>query len=945
MKKGVQRNLSYDIKDFLKKFFGSRLFVLAVLMIVLFSVIIGRVFSLQVINGKYYQDNFTMSIKKSVSIEATRGNIYDCNGKLLAYNKLAYSIEISDSGSYSSTKEKNRTLNAELADIIRVLSDNNEKINNDFNIVLDDENNYVFNVSGTKLNRFRADVFGKAKIEDLGYNKTIQCNEATATADEVMEYLMSSSVFAVDESYDTFYRYNIVVLRYAMKQNTFSKYKTTTIANDVSDKVVAYMNEHSDELSGVSIKEDTIRKYNDAEYFAPVIGYTGIVSSEDFDSYYEKDNTYTPNDSVGKTGLEKTYESYLRGTNGEKEFYVNHTGRIIEEISSKESKPGNNLYISIDKDIQKASYLLLEQEIAGIVYSKIKSGDIPINDVYYALINNNVIDINHFKDEKASKNEKSLYKSFSGAQKNVLSKINTQLRDSPMSINDMSEEMLDYFTSVINLLKNDDILNTSLIDESDDVFVDWKNGKISPQEYLKYCISKQWIDISLLSVEQKYADTSEIFTALCDYINNELMTDKEFCKLIYKYMIERGSVTGQKLCLILFDQGVLDYDDNTVKNLSNGTTSPYTFLMDKINNIDITPAQLALDPCTGSTVITDVKTGEIKALVSYPGYDNNRVANGADSKYFQSLMEDKSNPLYNYATMELTAPGSTFKMVTSTAALAENLITTTTDIKCTGIFKEIKNKPPKCWVYPSNHGSINVSEAIRDSCNIFYYTIGNELAKKDSGKYNEQDGIDYIQKYAKIYALDKLTNIDIEEKQSKMATIQPITAAIGQSNNAYTTIALARYVTAVASGNLYDYMLMKKIEDVDGKVIDSYKAKSTSVKGTLSTSEWDAIHSGMRMVVQTLDSFKGFTIDMAGKTGTAQESEKRPDHALFVGYAPYKNPEISIAVRIAWGYSSHNAASAARNIISYYYKERSLKDILADKASGVNVSSSNNRTD
>ena len=178
-----------------------------------------------------------------------------------------------------------------------------------------------------------------------------------------------------------------------------------------------------------------------------------------------------------------------------------------------------------------------------------------------------------------------------------------------------------------------------------------------------------------------------------------------------------------------------------------------------------------------------------------------------------------------------------------------------------------------------------------------------------------------------------------------MATIQPITAAIGQSNNAYTTIALARYVTAVASGNLYDYMLMKKIEDVDGKVIDSYKAKSTSVKGTLSTSEWDAIHSGMRMVVQTLDSFKGFTIDMAGKTGTAQESEKRPDHALFVGYAPYKNPEISIAVRIAWGYSSHNAASAARNIISYYYKERSLKDILADKASGVNVSSSNNRTD
>ena len=112
----------------------------------------------------------------------------------------------------------------------------------------------------------------------------------------------------------------------------------------------------------------------------------------------------------------------------------------------------------------------------------------------------------------------------------------------------------------------------------------------------------------------------------------------------------------------------------------------------------------------------------------------------------------------------------------------------------------------------------------------------------------------------------------------------------------------------------------------------------------MSNDKWDAIHKGMRMVCENLDSFDGTKLEVAGKTGTAQQDE-RPNHALFVGYVPYDNPELSIAVRIAYGYSSHNAASAARNIFEYYYKEKSLEDILALKAAGVNSSSSNSLTD
>ena len=117
-------------------------------------------------------------------------------------------------------------------------------------------------------------------------------------------------------------------------------------------------------------------------------------------------------------------------------------------------------------------------------------------------------------------------------------------------------------------------------------------------------------------MNQKYADSSEVYSALCSYIENGLSTNKDFAKIIYKYMVNSGAVTGQQLCLLLFDQGVLDYDDATVNNIANGSISPYAFLMDKINNIEITPAQLALDPCTGSCVITDINTGQIKAMVS-----------------------------------------------------------------------------------------------------------------------------------------------------------------------------------------------------------------------------------------------------------------------------------------------------------------------------------------
>lgn len=933
----------FNLKDVLDRILKSRLLVLSIVIFLLFSFMLVRLFSLQILNGEEYQKDFVMKIERTLSEDATRGNIYDCNGKLLAYNELAYSVTISDNGSYRSEKAKASVLNPQLAEIVQMLERNGDSFYNEFKIDIDEYGKYSFNVSGTKLKRFLADVFGETSYANLGYNMTYDFNEADATAEQVMTYLKGS--FYIDETYDEKIAYKVACIRYAMKTTSFKRFESTVIAQDVSDRTLAYVNEHSDRLVGIGIEENMIRRYNDSEYFASIIGYTGKISDTEYEKLSENDKSYTKDDTIGKSGIEQYYESYLRGTNGEKVVYVDTVGRIQEVVSYTDPVAGSDLYLSIDANLQKDAYKLLEQEIAGIVYSNIKKGNIPITDVYFALIDNNVIDISQFNNNDSTTTEKQVYEQFLKQQQIAINKLEEQFFSSkPLTNNNMSEELLDYVTYVIDLLKSENILVVSKIDTQDTVYKKWKDGNLSPKEYLMHCISNKWIDINALDVTSKYADTSEIYNSLVKYVLSEAQTDKEFAKYIYKYMVPKNQITAKQLCLLLLEQGVLDYDESTYLKIRNGSITPYGFILDKINNIEITPAQLALDPCTGSTIVTDVNTGEIKALVSYPGYDNNRLANGVDAKYYAKLNDDNSNPQWNYATQEKTAPGSTFKMLTSTAGLSENVVSTSSEINCTGIFTEVDNQP-KCHVHPGRHGLDNVTEAIRDSCNVYFYTVGYHLSFKDTGSYKDATGIKYFQKYASIFGLDKKTGLEIAESQSQIADEYPVMAAIGQSNNNITTAALSRYVTAVSTGKLYDYQLMNKIIDLNGNVVVKYEPSYKDISSTLNEQEWNAIRYGMNLVAKNNSAFRNLNINVAGKTGTAQQVSTRPNHALFVGYAPYEAPQISIATRIAYGYTSSNAAAVSKNILAVYFGQQTAEEILSLKAEGVNSSSSNRVTD
>ncbi len=937
-----------QIKSYIDELLSQRVKILAVLFGFFFLIVILRLFNLQLIHGEDYQNNYNLKLEKTETITPTRGNIYDRNGKLLAYNELVYTITLDDQSNLKGEK-----LNALIYKLIHGIESRGDAINNTFPISLSYTGAYEFNVSGSTLNRFRADIFGHNNPADLAYNEKLGLDESSATADQIIDYLINKK-YNINPEYTEKLRYEIAVIRYAMAQNSYKKYISTTIAEDVSQRTVAFVKENINELPGVAVVEQSMRRYNDSEYVAHIIGYTGKISTEEFAAATETDPTVEPNDVVGKAGIEKNMNEVLSGKKGKETLFVDNVGTILARGEKEDAKSGYDVYLAIDVDLQKAVYKLLEQELAGIIYSKItnskvenssKSADvlIPIYSVYYSLINNSIIDTAQFYENEATDTELAVARKFEAKQNSALSTIREYLGvNNTIVYKDLPDEYQNYATYIVQMIKRKGVFNADAIDSKDAKQIAWQNQELSVNEYLTYAIEQNWIDVSTYDSGNKYASSSELYGDLLDYIVEKLKADTGFGKLLYKNLILNDEITGRELCMILFEQDIIRFDENQYDGLANGTTSPYDFIRSKIKSLELTPGQLALDPCSASTVVVDPNTGELLALVSYPGYDNNRLANTMDAAYWSYLINCASNPLYNNATQERTAPGSTFKIVSATAGLAENAITTSSIIDAKGLFDKVSNKP-RCWSYPSSHGPIGVQEAITVSCNYFFYEVGYRLAGGETN-YVDANGIDKIRLYASYFGLDEKTGIEIEENTPHIATEYPVMAAIGQSDNDFTTISLARYAAAVANnGTVYNLTLLDSVKDRDQNVIEKFSPTIRNSIDCLSKGQWDTIHEGMRGVVTSSSVFKDFDLALAGKTGTAQQVQTRPNHALFISYAPYDNPKVAMATRITYGYTSRNAAEVSRNIYSYIFAVDSAEGLLNGQA--TNVTTTNAVTD
>lgn len=198
--------------------------------------------------------------------------------------------------------------------------------------------------------------------------------------------------------------------------------------------------------------------------------------------------------------------------------------------------------------------------------------------------------------------------------------------------------------------------------------------------------------------------------------------------------------------------------------------------------------------------------------------------------------------------------------------------------------------------------------------------------------YNDSVGLQKLAKYADMYGLSETSGIEIEEYTPEVSDLDAVRSAIGHGTNNYTTAGLARYVTTVAnSGTCYNLTLVDKVEDQSGEMIRDNKAVVRN-RIDMDPAYWNAIHTGMRRVVEGKSYFEDLGVNVAGKTGTAQENRNRPNHALFISYAPYESPEISVTVRVANGYTSDYAAQIAKDVYEYYYGLKDESEIITGTA-------------
>lgn len=932
-----------------------RLAVLGIFFGFLFFTLIFRLYRLQILEGAENQEEFVSSIMKTQRLSGNRGNIYDRKGQLLASNRLSHDITLEDSQNYRTTKERQRTLNGIAYQLISLIHDD-DKLNVVIPIGLDKQGNYVFTADGWKLSRFKADYFGKAAVEELTEK------EQSETAEEFMNELCGKKKFMIDADYTKEEQdqyglpqsltpkeiLQIANIRYGLSLNSYRKYLPYLVASDVSEEAMVAVLEKKSALPGSDVEESSIRTYYGGESLSSILGYTGSISAEELEEANQKNTFYTNQSIIGKSGIEKSMEDWLRGEDGTEQFYTDVVGnRKSEPEITRQPQTGQDVYLTIDKDLQDAVYQMLEQQIAGILLANMtdtKRADMPkaadasqirisSDDVYYALFQNHVIDTGRFKEEEATELEKAVYEKFSRKKADVVQSLSVSFDASGDGYEALGSEMKGYLAYLMNAVSTGELLS-----EKREAW-DWKQKSF--REYLTYCIANGWLDTSQLKTPEKYIAINDEEKLAEEKIMADLQEDSYFDLLIYQAMIEENSLTGEDTEKLLYEQGILTKEDPDYEQLLNGQLSAWQFIRKKINNLEITPAQLALNPCSGSAVVTNPQDGEILACVSYPGYDNNRLANQMDSDYYQKLISDLSLPLFNRATSQLTAPGSTFKPVTVIAGLNEGVINTDTAVECTGVFDKVE-PPLRCWKR-AGHGIITSSaDALKNSCNVYLSEITYRLGTDENQVFSESKGLKKLQEYAELLDLDKETGIEIGEAAPHVTDQYAIPSSIGQGTHNYTTTQLARYTATLANhGSSYDLSLIYKITETDGTAIQSFTPKLES-SVNLPDYIWNDVAKGMNELVKSNSTLKDLEVNAAGKTGTAEEAKNKPNHGLFIGYAPLENPKIALTVRIANGYSSGNVVGVGKGIFNYYFKLKDSGDILTGKASSV---SNNLRTD
>ena len=344
------------------------------------------------------------------------------------------------------------------------------------------------------------------------------------------------------------------------------------------------------------------------------------------------------------------------------------------------------------------------------------------------------------------------------------------------------------------------------------------------------------------------------------------------------------------------------------------------------------------DEITGAAaVVVDVNTGEPLALASWPTYDVTTIIEN-----YQELLETPNAPLFNRALMGAYAPGSAFKPCTSIAALSKGIINTEYKVKCQGVFTKYSAEgyAPECWIWNSTkehltHPEENVTDALRDSCNYFFYTIGNDLGVDDMGEYAHAFGLGVSTGIELVETLGNMSNrqnhMDYQGTEWRIGdTLQ---AAIGQSDSIFSPLQIAEYCATIANkGTRYSASILKYIRNYDYS--EKLYEREPEVLSVVESADynWAAVHEGMWKVLNdyineaNVEVWASCPWRVAGKTGTAQKGEGIRNDGIFICFAPYSKPEVAIAVVVERGGAGANTEFMARQIMDAYITIKGYSD-------------------
>ncbi|NDL67948.1 penicillin-binding transpeptidase domain-containing protein [Anaerotalea alkaliphila] len=894
-----------------------RLLVMAILAVALFYVLVARLFELQIIEGARLEERFELSVLKEIQTTGKRGNIYDRNGYPLAENTTAFSVFYDDSVTVADR-------NGMFHNLVRIIRRNGDDIIQTLPFALNEDKRLVFTQSGAQVLRFKRELFNRRELTE---------EQAAMDAYGIYRYMKDRMFVIEDSSYTMEENLDILSIRYALWQKRYSKFLPQEISYDISQETLAEVEEMRDMLPGVSIQESSLRLYHDAEYFAHIIGYTSKIDQETLETL--KPEGYTANDIIGKIGIERAMESYLKGIDGKQMVEVDNLGRTMKVVETLESAAGKDVYLTLDTELQKVSQDALVEQLASILVEKLSirrptSGDnrVPLlKDAFKNLFTNNTIDIERLELGETP-SQAALYRSFRNQYEGILARLGNVLHQNALHQDKQMELTISY---VLRNLSGDGVLEDGY--RKTDAYKEFDSGKMGFKQMMEALFkegylsaSGQWTGVDTKDFESVYAHVADTLI-MGGYVQN-----KSYHKALYEHFAANEQLSYVDMTRTLIDQGAVTATAEEISRLASRGLSPLEFIKRKVASLELTPAQLALDPSSGAVVVTDVNTGDVLSLVSYPGYDNNRLVNNFDYGYYVELLNDPAKPLFPMATQGKTAPGSTFKMLTAVAGLEEKVITDRETVRCTGRFTKI-NPSIACWIaaYGGSHGPVTVRTALAVSCNTYFNEVGYRLGTKGSSRYVPQNGIDKLVEYAEKFGLDKTTGIELPETTPSLpgsvegGIANPVAAAMGQEYNSYTPAQIGRYLTTLANGGtLFDLTLLDQVKTPDGL---TYLKQEPQVvmQSEFSANTLKAVYEGMWEVANGSrgtfrSTFQGFPVTVAAKTGTAQQIKTRPSHAITVAYAPYEAPEIAVTVVIPFGYTAQYGGKVAKEIFSHYFQ-------------------------